>query len=130
MKDYKSHSPVEASTAPRTLELLSLCCKLWWVDKLVEGGVMSLCRGKGGQGFFFTPTPVKKCSMYTTYKSKGSSLELVCFATPWSPPHSLQVNGVNDLLGPSPAVTSEDSVNNQCYKELSGGPWRTLEDIF
>lgn len=88
---------------------------------------MSFCRGKGGQGFF---SHSYRSIAYTTCKSKGSSLELVCFATLWSPPHSLQVNGLNDLLGPSPAVTSEDSVNNQCYKELSGGLWRTLEDIF
>lgn len=59
-----------------------------------------------------------------------SSLVLVCFATLWSPQHNLQVDGLNDPLGPSPAVTSEDSVNNQCYKELSGGLWRTLEGVF
>lgn len=43
--------------------------------------------------------------------------------------HIFTVLGLNDLLGSSPAVTSKDSVN-QSYKDLSGGLWRTLEDIF
>lgn len=79
---------------------------------------------------------MKKCSissmeMYSILgRVRGNGLTLVCFATLWSPHHSFKVLSLNDLLGPSPAVTSKDSANNQYYKDLSGDLWRTLEDMF
>lgn len=73
---------------------------------------------------------MKKCSipsmeMYSILgRVRGNGLTLVCFATLWSPHHSFKVLGLNDLLGPSPAVTSKDSADNQYYKDL----WRPVED--
>lgn len=44
-----------------------------------------------------------------------------CCATLWPSQYSSKATGLNDLLGPSPAVIFEVSVNNKCYKEQSEG---------